>query len=565
MTTPAQAQAVPNAGSPAPPNAAPEGLRRQEERARERLEQLRTTADTLRPADRPTVSDELPAEHPCFLIREIVFSGNDARRFSWLSATTRPFLGQCAGVSGLRQIAAAVDAKLLELGYATTKVALPAQNLREGRRELSLHVGRVAAVEMVKAENGKEEPDRAWGTWRNAFPVSAGDILDIRDLEQGVEQMQRLPSQAVATELVPGDEPDTSTVVIRRRTGTLGERLRGGLTLDNSGTELLGKPQLSAYAALDNPLGLNDILLLSANTNVEHLDGTHRSQSASFNYSVPWGYNTFSINRSYSRFAQTVQGTTARFLSSGSSQSTDLKWDRIVWRTSSTKTGLYGALSTRRANSFLDDVELLVQRRRTTNFETGITYRQLVRDAAIDFSLGYRRGVPWQDAQDDLPTAVQGGPTLRPTLWTFSGSYNQPFEIGGRAWQYNAALRGQYTADQTLSIDQIALGGRFSVRGFDGNSVLLAESGYFLRNELSTPIRIAGGIDTLAFLGLDAGRVWGSSAAALIGDKLAGMAVGMRGKWRAFQFEAALGTPLYKPQGFDTLRWNPYLSLTYAF
>jgi hemolysin activation/secretion protein len=123
--------------------------------------------------------------------------------------SAQPYLDHCVGVAGLRQIAAALDAQLIELGYVTTRVSLPQQNLKDGVLTFQLHVGRVAEVRAAKADQAKS-PDEAWGTWWNAFPVGRGDIVNVRDLEQGVEQMKRLPSQSVATELAPGSEPDTS-------------------------------------------------------------------------------------------------------------------------------------------------------------------------------------------------------------------------------------------------------------------------------------------------------------------------------------------------------------------
>ncbi|SFB14111.1 POTRA domain-containing protein, ShlB-type [Collimonas sp. OK607] len=151
-----------------------------------------------------------------------------------------PFLNRCVGVEGLRRIASTLDAKLIELGYATTRVSLPQQNLHNGTLELALHVGRINEVRMVKAGDAKQAADDSWGTWRNAFPgipsLGPGDILNIRDLEQGVEQMKRLPSQAAATRIEPGAEADTSVIYIERQSGSFGERVRGGITLDNSGT-----------------------------------------------------------------------------------------------------------------------------------------------------------------------------------------------------------------------------------------------------------------------------------------------------------------------------------------
>ena len=563
-------QAAPAELAPAPASVsqtAEEGLRRQEERERLQQQQLRPKADVLTPEAAPRLSTALPDETPCFVINEIVLTSDGSQALSWLANTAQPFLQRCVGIEGLRKIAAALNAKLLEFGYATSRVSLPEQNLKEGKLVLRLHVGRVAAVKMVtpRTSNSGMVADEAWGTWRNAFPVSKGDILNIRDMEQGLEQMKRLPSQSVTTRLEPGPRADTSIVTLVRQTGGLSDRLRGGVILDNFGSRTLGRTQLFGYASFDNPLGLNDILNLNASSNVEQPDPDHRSQSLGGSYSIPFGYSTFTLTRSHSRFAQMVQGTTSRFLSHGQSEITEARAHHTAFRTASAKFGIYAAVSTRRANSYLDDVELIVQRRRTTYVETGITSRQLIGNASVDVDLGYRRGVSWRDAQDDLPTAAQEGLTLRPTIWTLAAAYNQPFTMNGRPFQYTTTLRGQRTGDTTLVTDQIAIGQRWSVRGFDGDSVLLAESGFFHRNDLATPVNWIRGVDTAVYLGVDHGRVWGASDAFLIGNRLAGAALGMRGKWKAVQFDAALGAPLYKPDGFKTGNWNPYLSVTYVF
>ncbi|MFA9441648.1 ShlB/FhaC/HecB family hemolysin secretion/activation protein [Uliginosibacterium sp. sgz301328] len=544
------------------PNGAEEGLRRQEERERELQRQLETRPDVLTPSQGGELSFDLPDESPCFVIHDIELTGAGAR-FHWLEDTAQAFVGQCVGVKGLRHIATVLDARLIQLGYATTRVSLPQQNLSSGRLAIQVHVGRISAVRMVRA--GGNEPDVAWGTWWNAFPLSAGEVLNVRDLEQGVEQMKRLPTQSVATRIEPGEAPDTSVIVIERQQLPLKDRIRGGVTVDNSGGSALGRTQWSGNLALDNPLGLSDVLSMTASTNGEHIGPDHRSQSASASYSVPFGYHTFSVSKSYSRYAQVVQGTTVEFLSSGKSETTEARWSMVALRTSSSKTGIYAALSTRRSNSYLDDVELLVQRRKTTNFEIGGNFKYLFGNASIDLEVGYRQGVPWQHAQDDFDSAVDGGLTLRPRLWTYSASFFAPFSLAGRPLQYSLTVRGQQTSALTTSTDQFSIGSRYTVRGFDGDVVLMAENGYVIRNDLSMPVLLVDGLDTVFYLGLDAGRVWGPSGQYIVGNELVGTALGVRGRFRQFQADFSIGKPLSKPEGFRTRDWTPYLSLTYAF
>lgn len=560
----ASAQQVAAPGAPAlnPLEVAQEGIRRQEERTREQQQQLQTKADLLQAAQPVADLSKLPAETPCFLIKSITV-GNKQELGS-LASTVAPFLGQCVGVQGVRQIAAVLDAKLIALGYVTSRVSLPQQNLSEGKLVFALHIGRVAGVKMVRAGVPGDVADTDWGTWTNAFPLAAGDVLNIRDLEQGVEQMKRLPSQTVTTRIEPGMEADTSVVLVERNAASLLERTRSSVTLDNSGSEALGRAQLSGSLSLDNAAGLNDILSLSSNINAQQPRRDHRSYSLSANYSIPWDYHSFSVSHSSSRFAQFVQGTTARFLSSGSSSTAEARWNYLTWRSASAKVGVYAALSTRRARSFLDDVELVVQRRRTTSAQGGVTLKQYLGQGVLELDLGYRLGIGLGSAEDDYPSAAEGGLTLRPRIFSFNGSYSQPFKVAGRAAQYSASLRLQKTGDMTLSADQISIGGRYSVRGFDGDSVLLAESGAILRNDVSTGLPSIAGIDSSAFVALDVGKVSGPSAAGLVGDTLAGVAAGVRGRWKGLVFDASLAIPVSKPERFRTRAVTPSVSVTYS-
>ncbi len=213
----------------------------------------------------------------------------------------------------------------------------------------------------------------------------------------------------------------------------------------------------------------------------------------------------------------------------------------------------------------MNDVELTVQRRRTTHFELGVTYKHLWRGASGEFELGYRRGVPWRGAQEDLPSAAEGGLTLRPHIWTLSAQFDRSLQWWEWPMRYSLAVRAQYTDDTTLSIDHFSIGNRYSVRGFDGDSVLLAERGVTVRNEVQAPIRLIQRWNTHGLIGVDIGWVGGPSAELLAGNTLAGLAAGLRGGVKSLQFELILATPLYSPDAFQSRRWNPYVSLSYGF
>jgi hemolysin activation/secretion protein len=61
----------------------------------------------------------------------------------------------------------------------------------------------------------------------SAFPAHEGNLLDLRDIEQGLENLQRLPTVEASMEILPGEKPGESDVVItvsRARCGVSGCR-----------------------------------------------------------------------------------------------------------------------------------------------------------------------------------------------------------------------------------------------------------------------------------------------------------------------------------------------------
>jgi hemolysin activation/secretion protein len=132
--------------------------------------------------------------------------------------------------------------------------------------------------------------------------------------------------------------------------------------------------------------------------------------------------------------------------------------------------------------------------------------------------------------------------------------------------RYSGALRVQDNRTRLLAQDRFSIGGRYSVRGFDGDSSLAAERGWSLRNDLSTGIEHGWGIGVQqVYLGVDFGEVSGRGAETLLGNTLAGAVVGLRGAFKKLQYEVFVGAPINKPAGFVTATTTAGFSLSAGF
>jgi hemolysin activation/secretion protein len=146
-------------------------------------------------------------------------------------------------------------------------------------------------------------------------------------------------------------------------------------------------------------------------------------------------------------------------------------------------------------------------------------------------------------------------------LWLLDANVQWPFEAAQQSWTWNSAWKAQYNKTPLTPQDRFSIGGRFTVRGFDGLSVLTAERGWLWRNELS----LAAAQGTQLYAGIDHGHVSGARAQNLVGQNLTGLVLGWRGQYKRMQFDLFAGRPLHKPERFKTATETAGFSLSISY
>ena len=510
---------------------------------------------------------ELPTETPCFRIDSLVLdvpatlsdavraqgaSALPLDRFAFAREWLDHYKGQCVGKAGLDTLTKGLQQTILSRGYITTRVLLPEQDLSTGTLKLALVPGVIGKVRFA-------EPTTR-GTWKSAFPTRDGNVLNLRDLEQGLEQMKRVSSQDVSMQIVPTDVPGESDVVLdvkRTKPWTI------VASVDNSGTRATGKLQGNLSLGIDNPLGLNDIFNVGVSQDLEFGDKRLGSHGWNGFYSVPWGYWTGTLSAYTNTYYQQIAGVNTTFVSSGNSQTVDFKLARVLMRSQSNVLGVQFRLTKRFGESFIEDTDIPQQRRNNTFIEAALTDRHYFGNTQFDGSLAYRQGIGGLGATPDY---YANGPTYRFHMAVLDANLSVPFQIATQPLRYVTSVHGQFTNNTLNYIDDLTIGSRYTVRGFDGETMLAAERGFFWRNELQLPI---GSTGQSLYAGIDYGHVFGPNAAYLAGTQLAGAVIGIRGstsaKVGALAYDLFAGTPIYKPSGFPTARVTLGFQVTAQF
>jgi hemolysin activation/secretion protein len=435
---------------------------------------------------------------------------------------------------------------LLQEGFVTTRVLAQPQDVSRGTLAITVVPGLVNAIRFKDAHG--PHPSAL-----NSVPARPGEILNLRAVEQALENLKRVPTANADILIEPAqalDAANQSDLVISWQQSA---PARFSLTADDSGSKGTGKYQGSATLSLDNPLDLSDLLYLTENHELGGGDvGARGTRGYVLHYSLPLGYWTLGSTYSSSRYFQSVAGRNQEYIYRGTSESTEFKLSRLVQRDAQHKISLGLKGWQRKSNNFIDDTEVQVQRRVVGGWEIDLSHRAALGASEMEGRVIYRRGTNDFDSIPAPEEAFHEG-TSRLGLLTLDFSVNVPFQFWGGSFGYNPALHIQDNTTPLTPQDRFAIGGRYSVRGFNGESSLVGERGWTLRNDWSL---VLGASAQEAYLGIDAGEVGGPSSQILKGNTLAGGVVGLRGSFTAgranFRYDLFLGAPIAQPSGFKT-------------
>lgn len=521
----------------------PDIQRRQAIQLEKNQARQQTDADILSASPKLSDATQIVVEEaPCFTLTSIEW--REAESFPWLAGKTTGFIGQCLGATSLKRLKDHVTLVLLARGYITSRVVFPKQNLSSGELLIEIIPGRVG-----KIENSGQPIGAIW------FPLatSSGDLLNQRDLDQTLENFRRLPSQAnTRFELVPGDALGESSL---RLAHGQGGRVRGSLALDDGGSKSTGRYQLSGGLSIDSPLGLYDSLALSYNTNANARNQTLGSRASGAQWNVPFGNASLFLGANHSSYKQTVAGFNAPIEYTGNSITYEGGVALTLYRSGSSKGQSQLKAFRKISRNYIDDAEISVQARDLVGAELSHAHKHFVGDWTLTATGTLRGSLPNHSKNVGV---VVGEPDWdgRYRLGILNLAAGRNFQALSQAWRYQTQLRWQHTNTPLPPTEYATIGGRYSVRGFDGEQTLSSESGGYWRSELGLALpsstNLPGNHET--YLVLDGGRVAGEQSKGLIHKNLIGAAIGLRGNTRYFGYDLSLGWPLAKPDSLITAR-----------
>ncbi|WP_449105258.1 ShlB/FhaC/HecB family hemolysin secretion/activation protein [Pseudomonas mohnii] len=446
------------------------------EEQRRRLDELKELPG--KPAK--PVQPAAPADARCFPIKDIELKGADSLSDREKNRLLKPYIGQCLGVAQLNELLKVITDHYIEKGLVTSRAYLPQQDLSGGHLKVLVVEGR---LEGLKGAQGSQLSDRELGM---AFPGKSGDLVNLREIEQMVDQLNRLPSNQAQMELSPGKNVGGSEVLVKN---TPQKPWRAGLSRSNDGQRSTGEQQWGTTFDWDSPLGLADQLMLRGGHDAM-TDHQHTSSNAMLSYNVQWGWWNFSYTYSQSEYRSQIAANGYNFKQTGDSENHQLRAERVIHRDAVSKTSLSTGLSYLRTNNFIEDSKLKLSSNRISEAQFGINHGRRIGSAFVNLDLGMQEGIGILDAQGNGHPGP-GEPDARYRKYTATASYLQPFKLWGESFSFSSLMTGQHSEDVLFSPQRTSLGGLSSIRGYKDQS-LSGDSGGYWRNDLrwSRPVTL---------------------------------------------------------------------------
>ena len=429
----------------------------------------------------------------CFIINEVQITGtNKILSAKQQQKLVKPFLNKCLDNQRLFDLTNSIANYFKELGYATVQ-AIPAhkQNIVKGILEININLG---TIEKIILNDNKDSSSNSFLDGLSdktqkitAFGNIEGDILNLNDINQGLYQINRLPSNNARMTFESGSADGKSKVLI---TNNKKFPARANIGYDNLGNDFTGIHRTNFSGGLDNMLFLNDNINLNYSTNLNDDNQTKDIKSFTSGISVPLGYNTFSYDYSRTEFRGTNQGVDGPLRLNGYSDRNNVTIDRVLLSKGNLRISGNTSLTTKESASYLNQEKINTSERKLTIGNIGFTISNYFKNGTnLYLKPTYYKGLKILNAKQDNSNLTADIPKAQFDYFKLYASLFTRFLIPKTEIPFtlSSEMDSQYSKQTLFGSEQFSVGGYYSVRGFRENYIT-GDNGYYFRNKANVNI-----------------------------------------------------------------------------
>ncbi|MGB8928951.1 MAG: ShlB/FhaC/HecB family hemolysin secretion/activation protein [Pantoea agglomerans] len=516
----------------------------------QRLQQDQQQRDALTQAHQVELqkTESAPASGPCFEINQISLQQASLITPDTQKRLVAPYINQCLSLDRINQLVRAISEWYVQRGYITSRAFLTEQNLSHGTLNITVLEGKLEAIHLQGASARQ---------LNMAFPTRAGRILNLRDIEQGMEQINRLRTTPVQIEIIPSSQPGYSIVNL---TSTPEFPLTLGLNVDNSGQRSTGVGQLSGSLVGNDLLGVADRWFVSGGRSSAFSDWRD-AQNFQAGVSVPYGYGLLDYSYSWSNYHSRFNANSFDWYSNGDNISNRLSGSWVLFRNGQIKTGVQLGLNHYASHNWLNQTLLQSSSRKLTSLQIGFNHTQKIAGGVATLNPMLSRGMPWFDAESDKGKS-DDFPKAEFRKWSVSSSYQRP--VTQKMW-WLSSFYAQWSPDRLYGSERLTIGGENSVRGYK-EQYLSGDVGGYLRNELNYSLFTLPALGEVSTtLALDGGWLQSDKQDRYAAGTLWGSSLGLGTRNAHVSTQLSLGIPVSYPNYLAPDRLSVYARVGLVF
>jgi len=239
------------------------------------------------------------AEDFCIPIASINVEGITLIPDEKVNATLTRYARDCMGPVGVDQLLQSLTDLYLENGFITSRAYIPEQDLSNGVLTLVVVEGFVEAIAIGHVVNARPQDKVPESRIEQALGLKAGDVLELRTLEQGLDQLSQPLSSQTSLDIQPGNELGGSVLVLEINDE---DYARGDVSQLLSAQDDETNLRLSFSLAADNLLQFNDTWSIS-------FSGTESSNALNGRVAFALHRASFDVNFGYSEQLSLISPT----------------------------------------------------------------------------------------------------------------------------------------------------------------------------------------------------------------------------------------------------------------
>lgn len=486
-------------------------------------------------------------------IREIYIYGNTILTKRSINKVKNRYLGKKGGKNVLNFVKE-LENLYLERGYIATRVKIDMENsdFKMGKVICVIIEGHIEEIKIEGEKNGIRT--------FTSFPIKRGDVLNMKELDQGIENLNSVSANNAKLDITAGKSLGGSIIEVKNEKS---KKISGSINYNNLGQKSTGTERMKVAVTIKDFLGINDSFSSSYQRKLGRERKYKDAENFSFYYRVPFKYWDFSIIKDQSEYTTPIKTIGYDYKSRGISKNMNYSLRRILQRNDAGKTSVGITLTNKESKNYIDDTMLVMSSRKMSVLKLDIGHQRRIFNGMFSSEIAYHEGLKRFGAErDDWEYKDSTSPKAQFQKYTMDLNWYKPFRIGEQNFSYKFSFSGQYSDDILYSSEKISIGDDTTVRGFKENSIM-GDKGIYIRNELAYSYKFIE-----PFIAYDIGwvkDVTKDDYYKKYGSEMSGAAIGVRIYFQHFTASITYSKPVNAPEYVNKNKQEVYITLSYMF